>query len=607
MSDRFKIRLNACCVFVSLLVGLLSNVSENFGQDEWPNLRPKGVSGSVPSEVVQFSPFDIEKYYSIPVDENREQIYLRLEACCYDRPGSALLPLSQLYVIPSNQTVSRKIEQMVQERRQSISVWSRYQRDVKKRYIQTLSQQRQLREFLKTNENADGHAIPEQKELDRAIRVCDRLDWFFEELNGHSDRKRCFISTLNLDGQAPYEEMPTVSRVARIAPELLKVRYAVGSELGRTIDDLGGVLKFVSDRQMLAGTTDQRYSQRIERDLLEKIVQPILHDTRLTIEDVNRLIEVLEEHRHRNQAIDPVLEAERFHLVRRRLAFDDLRYNRYMFLTDRPIQAPAPKVAYIGNILPVIGDSRLTSGRFRTDGSKELIEDWKSSGRPRKEVKKVELLAKRAARRDGMFRNTPQFDSQVWKFLGPTITSIQADEFKAGIKTLTTRYQQIEAACQQPYPESTKSLAKLDALWTNDDTWKNSFIFLMYSPQQLPGRAYRTLDINAWLCLAAIRKWQLEHEEKNPSNLTEVLEAANISTPVIDPFSGKQLIMRKLKTKMMIHSIGPDSIDTNGKKVLKRSRRGSEFSPIRDDIPEKESQKGDICFELWISNGTRSR
>jgi hypothetical protein len=323
---------------------------------------------------------------------------------------------------------------------------------------------------------------------------------------------------------------------------------------------------------------------------------------------VERLISVLNEHRERNRKIDPVIESERYYFIRRRLALRDIGQKKY--LTES--QPRPPQVPLLGNLLWSFGVSRLSPfgrryHRVNAEGFKQLASDWKSAKRPRQETGRIGFLAKRASSRKGTFYKSQKFQADAWDFAVNLIGGLTPNEIDDCVQAIETRYAQICAACQLPDPESTVALGRLNREWTTDESWKKSPLTLLYAPHLLPQRSYRRLDTNAWLCLAAIRKWQIEHEEKNPSDLTEVLEAAGIRTPVLDPFSGKQLVMREFDHKMMIHSVGPDGVDTNGKKVLRRSRRRSEFTPIRDDATEKESQKGDICFELWISNGTRSR
>ena len=84
------------------------------------------------------------------------------------------------------------------------------------------------------------------------------------------------------------------------------------------------------------------------------------------------------------------------------------------------------------------------------------------------------------------------------------------------------------------------------------------------------------------MCLIALCRWQLENDGP-PTDLATMAKAAGLESVPIDPYSGEPMKMTTIDGRPVIHSIGPDEKDDQGR---------VEFDP---DTPESG---GDILFRL---------
>jgi hypothetical protein len=85
---------------------------------------------------------------------------------------------------------------------------------------------------------------------------------------------------------------------------------------------------------------------------------------------------------------------------------------------------------------------------------------------------------------------------------------------------------------------------------------------LLIPPQAaLVGSIQRaTADLRGVQCLAALKRWQLEHADP-PADLAAVVKAANMPGVPIDPFSGEPFRMANVNGQPAIYSLGPDGRD----------------------------------------------
>jgi hypothetical protein len=169
---------------------------------------------------------------------------------------------------------------------------------------------------------------------------------------------------------------------------------------------------------------------------------------------------------------------------------------------------------------------------------------------------------------------------------------MEAADFDHEVEILNQRYHQIEEACRQPFPASTAALLKLEEAWTTDDAWKSAKLLRWFAPPTLflNKREESYLRIHAWLCLAAVRQWQLTHEGQFPATLDEALAEAGVDHVPVDPFSGQPLRYKIDDGTIVIWSTGPDGDDDGAAKDMSLQR------------PYQPDTDGDFVFSL-VSRG----
>jgi len=591
-------------LIVFALQGLFATSPVQADDPNWPTLRVPDASTSVPA-MFQDAPFELASNFAIADENNREQIYLRLHLMCGDY--SKAERYTQEDLSPSQ---ARRLGAMIGKRGRSVAAWRHYYDKLERKDFSAISQQRQLLDFYRQNPNVKDQPKPKLRDLERAIRFGKKLDWLFEGLSEAKQRKQCFFHSFNLDRGEFAQVGISHHTVLTIIGDVLALRYIVTDDLETTINELADTLLYCSDvRRAIQVHSDA--GAGTETECYEKVVRPLLHDQRLTVDNIDHLITSLVAHRDRNQEMDSVIDVAKYNYIKRRHTYEKLKRGKYVAIRTRsdahiPMRPGETLHSQLSHLLDSFGQSKFANGDQLRNAPPQVVEDWNNSDIHPRAVKQLITLSEQAQAGDGAYRSSEHFRIACANVRASIIGDMDANDYDTDLKLLDQRYREIEAACNKPYPESTKALTYLSRNWTNDDTWKKSPILLLHWPRVLPSRAKRVLHTNAWLCLAAIRKWQLEHDEENPSDLTEALNAAKIRTPVVDPYSGKQLIMRQFNKKVMIYSVGPDGVDTQGKQVLRRSRQ-SGFLAAFANSSTTSGQKGDVCFELWISNGNRSR
>jgi hypothetical protein len=222
---------------------------------------------------------------------------------------------------------------------------------------------------------------------------------------------------------------------------------------------------------------------------------------------------------------------------------------------------------------------------------------WESSGRPAAEIEKVKAMSlvferARAGAAEEHFAAQEMYEDGV----AAIVSKMTQDDFNRDITILLERYRDIEAASSLGFPESTQKLDLLDKNWDIAGRWKNSPLLLWCEEPEIPPRALEVLRINAYLALAAIKRWRLTHNGKNPNDLQTAIEAAGIDQSVFDSFSGKSLFMNNRGAATIeVYSVGYDGEDNNGEPIARLPH--SEFSASSNTkLPD-----GDIVFTIKIN------
>jgi hypothetical protein len=167
-----------------------------------------------------------------------------------------------------------------------------------------------------------------------------------------------------------------------------------------------------------------------------------------------------------------------------------------------------------------------------------------------------------------------------------SVQSMTETDFKSELDVLAQRCRDAETASQAKYPKRIELMKHLERNWTADPSWKKTKFLKWYQPREKLAAAEIRSDVKsrAYLCLAAVRKWQLENK-RLPENVEVALKAAGIPPAIaVDPFTGQAFKILDSK-KCGVYSVGPDLVDDLGK---------IEHEFHRAYI----SEKGDIVFDL---------
>ena len=164
-------------------------------------------------------------------------------------------------------------------------------------------------------------------------------------------------------------------------------------------------------------------------------------------------------------------------------------------------------------------------------------------------------------------------------------------DYEKEIEILNTRCRQVSEACQLGFPDSTKQLRILEDHWTADDGWKDSKILRWFKPV-FPSSFFRiksTLQTNAFLCLAAMRQWQLDNPAEKPEGLNQIMSAVGINPIPLDPYSGNPLKMALIDDEIVIYSVGPDGDDDQARK---------HYDIFAPRVLRGVDNNGDVVFRL---------
>ena len=190
----------------------------------------------------------------------------------------------------------------------------------------------------------------------------------------------------------------------------------------------------------------------------------------------------------------------------------------------------------------------------------------------------------------------------VTPIVASLLMSMTEEDYANEVTLLDVRYRQIEAACREPYPQSTADLKALDGNWTTDDAWKKTKLLKWFQPryfvyrQRLEGEIRR----NAMFCLAVTLKWQRDHGGRTPENLADAFAAIGLNEVPVDPFSGEPLKIASIDNHAVIYSVGPDGDDDHAAKRLDVFHGGAalKFLRPRPAMEANPPPDGDIVFQL---------
>lgn len=496
----------------------------------------------LPDWAAEDLPFDPTQYYGIPDEGNREQLYLKALLKFSFREGAVLIP-------------NRK----------------KYDDELEKRFEEDRRNTREFDEFydrfLETPRSKRNQAM-----MDRGWKSIQQFQPGIEYLKLAQKRPHCFFHVkVDTDSFLPH--------LARDSARMLSVECNHDLNSKEAIESLEMGLQIEQDLRPLGEMITQLGASGIEGICIDEMALPILNHQAIETQQLDQLVRVLKLHRDSIARRDSFLEAARYeHLMFKRL-FHELETNTYLpreYAEELWGDEDLPRSFLVLR--------ELTQFKFYGANSKEVEKMIDEMAAENQELAQAAKDAREAA------KDLPDPSALDSMALGPrmfkTFQTMTTADYAFEMKVLTTRYKQVEAAVNLPFPESTKTLLELEQAWTTDDFWKSTKILKWFSPHKklVSVRVRRHLRTGALLCLAAVRKWQLDNDGANPINLKQALMAAGIQVSPIDPHSGKSFNY-VAGEQVLVYSVGPDGKDDRAKQQV-------EYWVTSPD------EKGDIVFEV---------
>ena len=107
------------------------------------------------------------------------------------------------------------------------------------------------------------------------------------------------------------------------------------------------------------------------------------------------------------------------------------------------------------------------------------------------------------------------------------------------------------------------------------------------------------MQANAFLCMAAVKRWQMTHDDERPNSLLDAVKEIGLKEVPVDPWSGKGLLFKD-EYNIVVYSVGPDGMDQQGARLEKWKRREKTHGKLTlDNHKPREPRKGDVSFKIF--------
>jgi hypothetical protein len=344
---------------------------------------------------------------------------------------------------------------------------------------------------------------------DRAAIVAEYRE-SYEKLARAQERKRCIFDcdlAYRVDSKVPH------AVAARRAVRLLDWRVEAEIAEGRidaALADVEMALRLSRDLRPRGPIFCQWASITIDNRVLHYDVVPrILRDSRLKTGDCGRLIEIIAHHMRESERLDSPSEGFRAEYLMLRHLLHRLELREQLG--------------------PSIGVPAASNGL---------------------------LIARR-------FTQTP--DRVLAASINETLDRMTAADFAAEIDALNQFFAPIVKPANRAFrqravrgneellPEQQRAVEKLKVMRE-----------LLHVPARWVEACSRDQTIaGATLCLAALRRWQLERGVESPPDLLSVCKAAGIRSVPVDPFDDSDAPLRfaTINDEFVIYSVGRDGVD----------------------------------------------
>ena len=436
--------------------------------------------GSLPTWLTQDknAPFDVAEYAAMPVrDDNAAPLYL-----------DALYEFSQ-----EVQTCFPEDEQL----RRSPIVRSRSERFYK--LYMPWEENR-----LSVNAAAFGAILTE-------------YETGFQKLRAAQQKPQCVFTTgVGFAALLPHAQ--SARDIARIASVRAWSKLQKGN-VDSAIQDAATTLRLGRDVAHRGTLISTLVSTAVESLVCQSILRDVLLHRDLTIDQCDRLIEIL-------------AEQEMFH--------DTIWRNAW-------------RGEYIG-IRIALHDLQYRAGEFSPGAIKEFeIDEQAIQGK---------TWGQFAA---GLISDLSVSD--VSRSLADDLDSMTDADFKREISVANALFASLLELFERPHFERDKLASQIEKEIAADGASKIIPIFLGGVSHMAEAARRGSTRLAAFKSLVCIRRWQLDNSQIVPPDLETALNAAGITKPVVDGYgAGESLRFTTISGRPLVYSIGPDGKDDKGVK-----------------------------------------
>ena len=514
-------------------------------------------------------PFDAQAYFAIDPVENREPLYL----AAFVEFDYSLAPqfYAETWEGPENQ--ARRDETRL--RRQ--------------RVVACL-------DALGNRANTSSLIVDENKEQLREVlrEVMAPFKIGLQRLEEAQKRPRCFFHP-----EVDSSSAPLHLYIGRQIGDVLTIRALLDLGSDQPCRNARIGLQLKRDLIPLADQLTQHINVQFEEVVLKRTVRPLLEKPDLSDDHLRELTSLLKKHYLENRSIDPAIQAERYEYLMLRNLLHQLQTGQYAEEAaersesigfDRELSVPE----LLLRELTALGSYEVNSDYMESYLRELAVEDSRMQ-RALDILNQGKRLEDKLDPLERMSLSAKIQEAGLAPILLSQLPGMTAEDYDTEVQMLNRRYQQIEAACQKPYPDAYFDLRILDHAWTIDDSWKNGKLLKWFQLNRLVSlsRCRTTIQTGAYLCLTAAKQWQRKYRELPTQNMAAAMAEIGVDHVPIDPFSGESLKFRQDGADLIIYSVGPDQRDDNAELFFNL------FDSPRNN-PDKDP--GDVVYRFRIGS-----
>ncbi|MCP4887982.1 MAG: hypothetical protein GY904_15360, partial [Planctomycetaceae bacterium] len=443
-----RIRLGVLVFAMFLLVAPCNVTAQK--QDRSVGLRVPNGWTKLPDWMVKDLPFDANVYYGIDERRNREVPYLKafLEID-YQSACDAIPDVESTPEFEARYAAARHKNDAFYE------LWDKhveYRDDVGKRI----------------SINPEG-----VKALNRLMK---EYDAGIELIRTAQQREDCFFH-IEVDTASINAHQMMARQIAKI----LSVRCILNPSHDRAIDDVRMILQLKRDLQKLGRTVAQMSLYASEEICFNWMVLTVLENPDLQKDQLDELIDVLSEHYHGIQEIDPAIEAVRYEYM---MLYNLLRqletgeYDARQRSKNQDLNQALSEPGMVIHELTSLMVYEINTSELRRSITSlaqdvpEIADMLKQYDDIRNQIKKANGNAQQRFERQ---RAKKVIDSSVLlPLLLNRLTSMTRNDYEKEVSILRSRCRQITEACQLGFPDSSNKLKVLGEQWTTDSEWEDS-------------------------------------------------------------------------------------------------------------------------------------